>query len=127
MHRNCVFRINQLRGKRCFLRVHREMAADRQQEQIWLVVIADQLHVREHVGIPGVIDRKTVLKLDDKPVRFASDVNLTFLGFGVLMRGASSGERIPNSANVSAGPAGPHIGTWFFFTSAGASATWSKC
>jgi hypothetical protein len=41
------------------------MPADRNHDEVWLVMLGDQLHVAEQARVAHVVDPKTVLELDD--------------------------------------------------------------
>ena len=55
------------RRPRRLARIHREVAADRQDGDVGRVEAADQLHVAEHAGVAGEVDLLAVLELDDDP------------------------------------------------------------
>ena len=60
------------RGVGGILRVHDEMATDRDQDQVGFVVLADQLHVPEQAGVAHVVDPEPVLQFDDESDRLAA-------------------------------------------------------
>ncbi len=60
-------------------RIHGEMATNRQQGQVRLVVGSDQLHVGENPRITGMVEFETVLEFNDIARRFTAVVNT--LGF----------------------------------------------
>ncbi len=85
MHRDHELRLEELaRRIRGVLRVHDEVAADRHQDQIGLVVAADQAHVAEQAGVAHVIDLEVVLELDDEAGRLAAEMALVLAGRRVL-------------------------------------------
>jgi hypothetical protein len=52
-------------------RVHRVVAADRQEGDLRPVEARDQLHVAEHVGVAGHVDARAVLELEHESARLA--------------------------------------------------------
>ena len=52
-------------------RIHREVAADRQEGERRPVPLADQAHVAEHVRVAGEVEPEAVLELDDEADRLA--------------------------------------------------------
>ena len=85
VHRDRVARLDHVaHGDRGVLRAHGEVAADRDQHEVGLVRLADQLHVAEQAGIAHVPDLEAVLHLDDVAHRLAAEVGLLLVGGGVL-------------------------------------------
>src|SRR2546427_2502205 len=67
VHRDDELRLEPLlRGVGRVLWVHHEVAADRHQDEVGLVVVGDQLHVAEEARVAHVVDLESVLHLDDE-------------------------------------------------------------
>src|SRR5882724_5281682 len=80
VHRDDELRLEPLpRGVGRVLRVHDEVAADRHQDEVGLVVVGDQLHVAEEPRVAHVVDLEPVLQLDDEAGRFAARVRRRLL------------------------------------------------
>ena len=60
MHRDYLARAQQFARQRRLQRAHGEQVADRQNRQLRMVKLFDQVHVREHVGIAGEVQRASI-------------------------------------------------------------------
>src|SRR5206468_12133034 len=80
VHRDDELRLEPFpRGVGRVLRVHDEVAADRHQDEIGLIVVGDQLHVAEEARVAHVVDLEPVLHLDDEAGRLAARVGRRLL------------------------------------------------
>src|SRR2546427_2774303 len=78
--RNDVFRPEHLPGRVCGVAgVHHEVPADRHQDHVGSVVVADEPHVAEQPGVTHVVDLEAVLDFDDEARRLAARVRLALL------------------------------------------------
>src|SRR5210317_565598 len=93
--------------------IHGEMATNRQQGQVWLVVGSDQLHVGENTRITSMVELETVLEFNDIARRLTSVVNTLGFSrwivvydaravFGMDHRHSNARERIDRTALVEA-------------------------
>ena len=64
VHGDDSFRLQQVAGIRGFARPHRVVIADRQQGEVGCVELADNPHIAEHIGIPGMINLQPGGKFD---------------------------------------------------------------
>ena len=72
-------RVRRVRG------IHHELAAaDRNQDEIGLVVLADHFHIAEQPRVAHVIDLEAVLQLDDKAAGLSAEMDLVFSGGGIV-------------------------------------------
>src|SRR2546429_6218656 len=72
-----------LRRVRRVARVHDEVAADGDHDQVGLVVLPDQLHVAEESRVAHMVELEPVLELDDEATRLAAGIGRALLRDGI--------------------------------------------
>ncbi len=72
MHGDDHLRFQQTAGVGGLTRPHGENIANGQHHQVRLIQLMDDVHVAENVGVAGMVDLHSILKLDDVPAGLAA-------------------------------------------------------
>jgi dienelactone hydrolase len=93
VHRDHLARAKQFARQRGLARAHGEQVADRQNRQLRMVELFDQVHVRKHVGIAGEIERAAIGEVQHVTRRLAAVDDLAVVQNPAAMHRVGHGHR----------------------------------